>query len=87
MNLNAHKAGLALGGLFGAAHFAWSLVVLLGVGQALLDFIFRLHMIPPVYTVGPFDVVMSASLIVVTAVIGYAVGYVFALIWNRVHNA
>ncbi len=86
MNLNTHKAGLALGGLLGTAHLVWSLMVLIGVGQTLLDFVFKLHMIHPVYTVGPFDIVMSVSLVIVTSVMGYAFGYVFALIWNRVHS-
>lgn len=86
MNINAHKAGLALGGLLGVFHLAWSLLVLMGVGQALLDFIFTLHMIHPVYTVGPFSIGMAAALVLMTAVMGYALGYVFALIWNRVHN-
>lgn len=87
MHINSHKAGLALGGLLGAFHALWSVVVALGWGQWLLDIIFTLHMIHPVYVVGPFDIVMAISLVAVTAVIGYIFGYVFARFWNHFHRS
>ncbi len=86
MHINPNKAGLALGAFIGGGHLVWSLVVALGWGQALLDFIFTLHMIHPVYTVGPFDITMALALIVVTALIGYVGGTVFAKIWNHFHR-
>ena len=87
MHLNTHKAGLAVGGFVALVHLGWSVLVALGWGQLLLDFIFTLHMIHPVHTVGPFSAVMAVSLIVVTGVVGYIVGSVFATIWNKVHKA
>jgi hypothetical protein len=33
--------------------------------------------------VGPFDAVAAGTLIVVTSVTGYAIGYLFALAWNK----
>lgn len=87
MRISPNKSGLALGGLLGAFHLLWSLCVALGIGQMMLDFIFTLHMIHPVYTVGPFDVVTAGGLVVVTALVGYAFGFVFALFWNRAHRA
>lgn len=85
--LNPTKVGLALGGLFGLIHLVWSVLVALNWGQPLLDFIFKLHMIHPVYTVGPFNMGIAVMLIVITAIIGYIVGHVFTLIWNKVHKA
>ena len=87
MHINAHKAGLALGGLVGTLHLVWSLLVALQWGQLMLDFIFTLHMIHPVYTVGPFVATTAAALVLVTAVVGYAFGYVFSWFWNRVHKS
>jgi len=36
---------------------------------------------------GPFDAGASATVIVLAAIIGYAVGYILATVWNRVHSA
>ncbi len=87
MHFVPHKVGLAFGAFLGAVHLLWSVLVFLGWGQPLLDFIFSLHMIHPVYEVGPFDVMMAGSLVVVTAIIGYALGYVMTLFWNKVHKS
>ena len=52
-----------------------------------MDFIVTLHMIHPVYTVGPFALGTAVGLVVVAAIVGYVVGHVFALIWNKVHKS
>jgi hypothetical protein len=41
--------------LIGGWHIAWSLLVLIGWAQPILDFVFWAHMIKPVYFVKPFD--------------------------------
>ncbi len=86
MNLNSHKAGLALGGLLGLFHFVWSLLIMIGFAQPFINFIFKLHMIVPPYTIAPFSLLMALGLIVVTSVIGYVFGWVFATIWNYVQK-
>jgi hypothetical protein len=43
-------------------------------------------MIKPVYFVKPFDPVAAIALIAITAVIGYAFGFLGAVIWNRLHR-
>lgn len=86
-HLNPKQAGLALGILFGGFHLVWSILVALSWGQPLMDFILWAHMVHVPYTVGPFDLTASLTLIVLTFVVGYAVGFVFAKVWNKVHKS
>ena len=83
---NPNKVGLVVGALFGAWHVFWSVLVLIGWAQPILDFLFWAHMIKPVYFVKPFDPVAAIALIVITAVIGYVFGFFGAVIWNRLHR-
>ena len=64
----------------------WSLLVLIGGAQPILDFIFWTYMIKPVYVVKPFDPIAAVALIVITSVIGYIFGFLGAVIWNRLHR-
>ena len=84
--IGPHKAGLALGTLLGGWHLLWSVFVALGVAQIILDFIFWMHFIKPVYIVQPFNLPIAAVLIVATSALGYLVGCGFALVWNRLHG-
>lgn len=84
--INPYKAGLALGGTIAAWHLLWSLIVAVGWGQFVIDWIFRLHFITPPYTVGQFSFALAAGLIVVTFIIGYVIGWAFSVIWNRVRE-
>jgi thiamine transporter ThiT len=77
------KTGLATGAMLGLLHLVWASLVAAGWGQAVLDFILRLHMLHFEYTVGPFALATAAALVGLTASIGFAMGLVFALIWNR----
>lgn len=86
-HLDQHKAGLVVGVFIGGWHIIWSILVLIGWGQALIDFILWAHMVHLPYIVGPFDVPPAATLIVLTTVTGYAIGWIFAFIWNRLHRA
>ena len=85
--LNPGKTGLAVGALFSSVHLLWSVLVALGWAQPLVDFIFWAHMVSVAYIVLPFDLGAAATLLVVTALIGFVVGNVFARIWNRVHRS
>ena len=84
--ISPNKAGLALGTIIGAWHLLWALLVALHGAQALIDFIFWLHFIKPVYVVEDFALARALILVAVTAAIGYALGYCFALVWNRIHR-
>lgn len=83
---NSNKVGVAVGAVVGGWHLLWSVLVLIGCAQPIIDFIFWAHMIKPVYVVKPFDPVAAVTLIMVTGVIGYVFGFVGAIIWNRLHR-
>ncbi|MDP3763139.1 MAG: hypothetical protein Q8Q92_00555 [bacterium] len=78
-----HKVGLVFGSLLGLFHVVWSLLVALGWAQGFISFIFRLHMIEPVFRISVFSLTTAAMLVVVTAIIGYIFGSVAAVLWNK----
>ena len=80
---NPNKVGLVVGALIGGWHLVWSLLVLFRWAQPVIDFIFWAHMIQPIYTIKPFDPLAAVTLIVITAAIGYLLGFLGAIIWNR----
>lgn len=84
MKLKVHETGMVLGAMMALVHAVWAIMVWLGVGQGYLDWIFTLHSLDNPFTVLQFDLVRSLTLIVVTFVVGYGVGWIFANIWNRV---
>lgn len=83
---NSNKVGVVVGALVAGWHLLWSLLVLIGCAQPIIDFIFWAHMIKPVYVVKPFDPVAAVTLMMITGVIGYVFGFVGAIIWNRLHQ-
>ena len=85
-NIDPHKSGLSFGALIGSFHLVWALLVLLGLAQPFIDFIFTLHMLRPVIVVDSFSAILALSLVFVTGIIGYLMGYFFAIVWNRLHK-
>ena len=79
------KAGITLAALIGGWHLCWALLVAFGWAQPLIDFIFWMHFIKPVYVVGPFNLGIAIILIVVTSIVGFIVAFVFSVLWNRLH--
>lgn len=84
--LHPHTTGLALGSLFAVLHFLWAIAVAVGLAQPVMDFIFRMHMVTPVLTVEPFSIARAVVLIILTFVVGYVVGWLFATAWNMVQK-
>lgn len=86
--MNANKAGLALGVLFGLIHLIWALLVLItptGLKSA-LDWILGLHFMQISWSILSFDAVSMIILVVITFVCGYIIGWVFAKLWNWMHR-
>jgi hypothetical protein len=84
--VNPFRIGLVLGAVIGLWHLSWSVLVALGLAQPFIDFIFWMHFIKPVYVIQAFDPVTAAILVVVTAVMGFAVGAIFGVLWNWLHS-
>lgn len=84
--LNAQKVGLTLGGVIALLHLVWSALVALGLAQGFVNWILRIHMLEVSHTVLPFSISSAVVLVVVTGLVGFAVGYVFATIWNHVQK-
>jgi hypothetical protein len=81
-----NKVGLVFAILLGGWHVVWSILVATGLGQILYDFILWAHMIHLAVTIGPFNLAASITLIIVTAIFAYLIGYIGSLVWNRMHR-
>lgn len=85
--INPNEAGLALGGVMGLWHAVWSAMVFLGIAKPFYDFILGLHFIALSFKILAFNLMTAVTLVVVTAIIGYLVGFVFAVVWNSVRKS
>ena len=84
--LNPNKTGIVFGTMLGGWHLMWVVFIALGWAQAIVDFFFWIHMIKPIYVIGPFHVWIALVLIAVTGAIGYFGGFVLATLWNWLHR-
>jgi hypothetical protein len=83
--LNQQKTALTVALFVGGWHAIWSLLIAMGAGQAIYDFILWTHMTHLPVVVGPFDFLASSVLVVITFVTGYVFGFAFAYLWNTLH--
>jgi len=84
---NPNRVGLVVGALIGGWHVVWSVLVLVHWAQPAINFIFWAHMVQPIYMIKPFNAAAAVTLIVITSITGYVVGFIGAIIWNRLHRA
>lgn len=82
-SLNKNKTGLTTGVIFGVFHLAWVGLVASGVAQPIMDWIFKLHFIQPLYIITSFDFIKALTLIAVTFSVGFILGWMFAAVWNK----
>lgn len=82
--LDKNKLGLTLG-IFGAIlHAIWSLLVAItpsGV-QRFLDWLVTLHSMSMPVAIMPFNLMNAVLLVIAVFVIWYALGWIFAAVWN-----
>ena len=84
--INPLKAGVTFGAQLGACHLFWALLVALGWAQPLIDFVFWMHFIQPVFVMQPFSLPAAAALIVFTSIAGFVIAFLFAVLWNKLHR-
>ena len=84
--VNSIKLGIAFGVLLGATHLSWGLLVALGWAQSLMDFVFWMHFIRPIYVIQPFSLLTSAILVIVTSLSGFFIAFIFGVILNGLHR-
>jgi hypothetical protein len=84
--LNPTKTGIVVAVLIGGMHAFWLVLVAAGLAQPLIDFIFWIHFIRPVFAIESFEAGRALLLLGVTSAIGFIVGYILALLWNAVHK-
>jgi hypothetical protein len=80
--VNPNRLGIVLAVMMAAWHGLWLVLVVTGVGQAVADFVLRLHFMEPDVTVQPFTIGGAAALLAVAAAAGYVAGVVGASLWN-----
>jgi hypothetical protein len=85
--VNPGKAGLVFALLLGGWHAIWSILVAVGFAQWVIDFVFWMHFIKPVFAIEPFDLARMLVLLAVTSALGFVIGYTLAWLWNRMHKA
>lgn len=84
--MNTHKVGLTLGAFAGLLHLIWEALIFLGWAQGYISFILGLHSLSNPYTVQAFDLAHAVELVVLACIVGYIVGAVFAVIFNKFHK-
>ncbi len=83
MKFKPMTVALYTGLLISALHFIWSVMVVLGVGQAYLDWILGLHFVTHPFVVKPFSLGTMITLLVFTFVVGFILGWVGTICWNK----
>jgi hypothetical protein len=84
--MNKNRVGLVVGSFLAVVHLVWGVLIALGLAQPLMDFVYSLHSLNNPFTVAPFDFMHSIGLVVVTFLVGYIFGYVFATLWHKIHR-
>jgi len=84
--LNSNKTGLIVGVFVGILHLVWSVFVVLGIAQLLMNWIFGLHFLNNPFQISAFNIGTAALLVLVTFAVGYVFGSVFARLWNTIQR-
>ena len=80
------KVALTLGCFVALVHLVWLILVGLNLANPWMSWILGLHFLNNPFRLQPFDYATAIVLIVVTGILGYVVGWVFASVWNWVNK-
>ena len=84
--VNPNKTGFVFALLLGGWHTLWAALVASGCAQSVLNFVFWLHFIKPIYVIADFKLSVALALIAITGAIGYVIGLIAGFLWNAIHR-
>jgi hypothetical protein len=58
----------------------------MGWAQPVINFVFWIHFIRPIYVIEPFEILRAIILVLVTAGLGFVLGSTLAFAWNVLHK-
>lgn len=85
--LDPNHIALYLGSIMGFFHGVWSLLVMVGFAQAILDWVFWLHFLSNPIQVEVFEITRAIMLVTFTFAVGYVVGWIGAHLWNMLPHS
>jgi hypothetical protein len=86
LTLGKLRTGLATGIFFAIVHAIWAIAILIlpTLTQKMLDWIFIIHFLEPIYKITSVSFLQGLLLIIMTFVVGFVIGWVFAAVYNLV---
>lgn len=82
--LNPIKVGYCVGIVVGMLHLAWALVVGLGYGQSVTDFVYAMHFVQNTLVIRPFELSTAILLVAASSVGGFLIGASYSALWNLI---
>lgn len=87
MNQSAALKSMVVGAaLLSSLHFAWLVLVYMGIAQMVMDFIFKIHMLNSPLQVQPFEWPYAFLLITITFSVGALYGWLYSVIQKLVNQ-
>jgi hypothetical protein len=80
--LNAKQTGMTLGLLFVLLDLVWIVLVGLGAGQGVCNWLMSLYFTSNPFTVAGLSLTTVLASLVATFVFGFVIGWLFAKVWN-----
>lgn len=78
------RVGVILGLALVLFHAGWAVLVAVGWAQEVMDFVFWVHFIAPVYHVEPFVISQAFALFTFVFLAGLIFGTAGGWLWNRI---
>lgn len=75
--------GLTLGIFVAACHFVWMILVGLGIAKPAVEWMLNMHSVTLTWDVLPFNWMYAVMLVLMTFVVGFVGGYLFAFVYNK----
>jgi len=82
--MKRNKVALSVASFVVLVHLIWVILVGLNLANPWIAWLLGLHFLNNPFRFQPFDYATAIVLIIVTGILGYAVGWVFATVWNWV---